>query len=415
MTVPNPAWNVVYELKPGEEVDIKDWMVKAIADGHYTPDQIQFIKYQRQNVHNTIAELEKAHTGSLCDKTVSPPTMTADDVIALPTVNPHPVFHHFIANESEPIHDEHPAELQTLLPLRYDPNKEHDEQLSESQSPTSFLDNDRSQLSPYDGAAQSVPTPCLESIKEPIILNPPPQIPATKMFPVCNFRACVNCRPTWRDRAWASIEDTMVPFPPFPPKHEIQNRRLSKASVVAKLGTRQPYPPRYLRSWSDLGMVASYHSPTDFLTRQNSNWNSIDSSETDDIDEAEERARGSLRASLKRAFKNVMSVHKRDTSRNTSRTNSNSKRSGKMRRREQDAEDGDIGFGFDVDTRKNSGTQIDPILTMAALTELPESDGRTENTEVEHDFHVGELEVGDGVAVTEEAVEMGEADIIMQP
>jgi hypothetical protein len=56
-----------------------------------------------------------------------------------------------------------------------------------------------------------------------------------------------------------------------------------------------------------------------------------------------------------------------------------------MRRREQDAENGDISFSFNVDTRKNSGTQIDPILTVAALTELPESDGRTENTEIEPD------------------------------
>jgi hypothetical protein len=400
MTLPNPAWRVSNEVIPGEDVDLKDWMVKAIAEGHYTPDQIRLIKQQRRNVHDTINALEKAYAASTLDNSASTSSTITDDVISLPPLAPNPYLPLITIDETYRQDDGHMTELQTL------PSAEH--------NPESLP------FSPSNSDIKSIPEFTVKSIKKPRPAKnprpqPPPQGLGLAMFPICNFRACANCRPMYKDRAWSAIEDTMPTSPPFPPTYEIENRRLSNQTIVAKLGSGPPATPAYYRSWSELGIVYSHHSESNFLTRQNSNWIGV-VDDTDDF-ETDERARKSLRASLKKAFKNVMSVHKRDSSR-TSRSTSRSKRSSrKVRRQEEDAEEGDLGLALQTVRAKLEVDRItDPetVLEDASGTPLPGSDGRTETTEIEHDFEEGEVDVDDGVAVTEEALGTGSADIIMR-
>ena len=51
----------------------------------------------------------------------------------------------------------------------------------------------------------------------------------------CSFKICATCRPTYRDRAFQSIEKVLR-NPVMPPKWEVENRRVSDARIVAQLG-----------------------------------------------------------------------------------------------------------------------------------------------------------------------------------
>ena len=51
----------------------------------------------------------------------------------------------------------------------------------------------------------------------------------------CGFKICATCRPTYRERAFQSL-DEVVKNPKWPPQWELDNRRVSDARVVRNIG-----------------------------------------------------------------------------------------------------------------------------------------------------------------------------------
>ena len=120
--------------------------------------------------------------------------------------------------------------------------------------------------------------------------------------------------------------------------------------------------------------------------------------DTTDISDAktEPESRG-FRDSVKRAFRGMLSSSKRDST--SSRSNSRPPRKARFTEEEDD------GVEFDMDLWRHLN---DELLHQASVVPLPGHDGMDGLSHEE-----GVIEVEDGVAVTEEAVDLGTADIIM--
>ena len=55
----------------------------------------------------------------------------------------------------------------------------------------------------------------------------------------CGFKICATCRPTYRERAFQSL-DEVLKNPKFPPPWELDNRRVSGARIVMNIGLTKP-------------------------------------------------------------------------------------------------------------------------------------------------------------------------------
>ncbi|KIX04456.1 uncharacterized protein Z518_05324 [Rhinocladiella mackenziei CBS 650.93] len=71
----------------------------------------------------------------------------------------------------------------------------------------------------------------------------------------CNFMICPTCRPIYRERATQSLDNILNSPTQFPPIWELQNRRISEAHIVADIGLPKAdprfhalEPPELLRS-----------------------------------------------------------------------------------------------------------------------------------------------------------------------
>ena len=76
----------------------------------------------------------------------------------------------------------------------------------------------------------------------------------------CSFKICATCRPTYRERAYQSI-DQVLRNPVMPPKWELDNRRVSDARIVAQLGLRNPERYYAQSSPSEISSQASSQRP----------------------------------------------------------------------------------------------------------------------------------------------------------
>lgn len=74
----------------------------------------------------------------------------------------------------------------------------------------------------------------------------------------CSFKICATCRPTYRERAFQSI-DGVLRNPVMSPKWELDNRRVSDVRVVAQLGLRKP--ERYYAQSSPSEISSQASSP----------------------------------------------------------------------------------------------------------------------------------------------------------
>ena len=77
-------------------------------------------------------------------------------------------------------------------------------------------------------------------------INPPPHRPITLLSTgPCNFMVCPTCRPTYRERAYPSLDDILSKPTQMPPIWEMQNRRISDAHVLAQIGIPKTIQPRF--------------------------------------------------------------------------------------------------------------------------------------------------------------------------
>ena len=181
-------------------------------------------------------------------------------------------------------------------------------------------------------------------------------------------------------------------------------RRTSDARVVRKMGLHEPRPSRpHLRSLDSISLYSTTPSgkimhANDTSRRSTSTTNPSALADTIDISDAriEPESRG-FRDSVKRAFRGMLSNRKRDST--ASRDCARSPRKARFTEEEDD------GVEFDMDLWRHLN---DELLRQASGVPLPGHDGMDGLSHEE-----GEIEVENGVAVTDEGVDLGMADIIM--
>ncbi|KAL8727225.1 MAG: hypothetical protein Q9166_006189 [cf. Caloplaca sp. 2 TL-2023] len=230
-------------------------------------------------------------------------------------------------------------------------------------------------------------------------------ITKTRIFPYCRYRACQICRPTYRDRTWQVLEDAFSTKTLPPDLYDIDaDRPVSDLNLLQYIGTRKAKAPRPpLRPLDSMGLYRVNAEGRLALDSGNTSGflENVDSLAADlahvaVADRNTEADSKGFRDSVKRAFKGMlMSSRTRE-----SWSSKNSKKSArKMEVPENDEAEFDLGLWREL---------TEELLREAASIPLPGHDSK-DGLETEED----EIEVQDGVAVTEEAVVTGTADIIM--
>lgn len=227
--------------------------------------------------------------------------------------------------------------------------------------------------------------PEIQAVKEP---EPSPaavnlrRVPKTQVFPACKFRYCQICRPTFRDRAWIKFDDifaddsctSTIDF-------DHDNRPVSLLSLVCNIGLREARLPRSQNVYKRHILPSGLYHRRKIIPD----------------DPHIESDRNSFRRGVMRAFRGMLMSGRR-SSRSRSRPAS--------RRRAQFSTDVDAINGCDLGLWRSLD---DELLQLAANVHLPGHDGMdglgAEDTEIE---------VEDGIAVTEEGVDLGAADVIIQ-
>lgn len=227
-------------------------------------------------------------------------------------------------------------------------------------------------------------------------LETPPAVtgpqPKPSMFPFCKLRYCQRCRPTFRDRTWIKFEDIFTKDSPMTTiDFEHDGRPISRIGLVRKLGLRE-----IRRSRPSLRSFDSARRYSVNLTRQilsnslHSRLSANLNGPKESSDQGTEPESKGFRDGMKRAFRGML-MHRR---RNSTSTRSSLKAKGRW-----DDVEFDIGLWRDLN---------DELLNEASSVPLPGHDGMDGLGTDE-----GEMEVEEGVAVTEEGVDLGTADIIM--
>ncbi|KAL9134474.1 MAG: hypothetical protein Q9175_004344 [Cornicularia normoerica] len=347
LPVPPPALNQDPSLR-GEDVkmptaQLSPWIDKAINDGHYTPEQVDKLRAQKQHVVDTaraaIDQFEQSQTNIANSPPQTPTTLQSVDA------NPHLPF---------PV-------------------------INEVQEPS----------------ASHSPTANVALVQQSKL----------RMFPFCKFCACQLCRPTHRDRAWQRFDDVFGKDQEIPLIHnEGSNRPLASASIMSKIGMR---PPRLRRRplLRSLDSRTSYSRNEDgrvvFNDNNGSYRKSADSTRMsiDIADMKVETESKGFREGMKRAFKSMLMtrqpgsrlIRKRKARNGTDTT-------------DEDAVKFDMGLWKELN---------DELLKEASGIPLPEKDSLERLSKEVSEMDVGGAGGAGGVAVTEEAADLGTADVIM--
>ncbi|KIW33664.1 uncharacterized protein PV07_00495 [Cladophialophora immunda] len=91
-----------------------------------------------------------------------------------------------------------------------------------------------------------------------------PQHPRPPYVHPCTFKICPTCRPTYRERAYQSLNEVLNTPTELPPVWELQNRRVSDARVVARIGLPKLSQSRFYAQ-TDPTILQSFHSVPDIV------------------------------------------------------------------------------------------------------------------------------------------------------
>ena len=224
----------------------------------------------------------------------------------------------------------------------------------------------------------------------------------TRMFPFCKFCACHLCRPTHRDRTWQRFEDLFETEHDIPFIHyEDRNRPLASRSIMSTIGLHPPrIPQRPLLEANDSLALYSRNEAGQILFKKNdrSYRKSADptSSSTDITDTNIEAESKGFRESMKRAFKGMLTTRQQQSS---SRSTRKKKKAGDgTDTTDEDAVEFDMGLWKELN---------DELLREASGIPLPGKDSIERLSREVEGMGMG------GVAVTEEAADLGTADVIL--
>ena len=215
------------------------------------------------------------------------------------------------------------------------------------------------------------------------------------LFPKCTYKCCQNCRPGSRDRAWQYFGTVFGSSEPTPTiDFSKDNRPISKAGVLRCLSIQKRRPVISKDNSIDITTInrQRYVTPKEFT------YDGKTYHPTQRVGEAGLGVTNqSIREGVKRVFHGMLMSRRRPS--RSSKSSKGSKK-GKFRAEQEDVEEMDLALW-----RNHTA---DAVLSDAICTQLPEDDVTSWL-----DTSEGEVIVGDGVAVTEEAIDLGTADIIM--
>lgn len=270
---------------------------------------------------------------------------------------------------------------------------------SPSQTPTTLMSVDANPHLPFPIINEVQETSATSSLTTNVALAQQPKI---RMFPFCKFCACQLCRPTHRDRAWQRFDDVFEKQYEIPFIHyEDNNRPLASASILSRIGLRPPRLPKrpLLRSLDSRALYSRNDAGQVFFKNNNgSDRKSTDltSPSTDIADIKVELESKGFRESVRRAFKGMLM---------TRRPSSRSVRKRKARDGTDTTEEDAVEFDMSLWKELN-----DELLKEASGVPLPEKDSIEGLSNKVAGMGVGGV---GGVAVTEEAADLGTADVIM--
>lgn len=306
---------------------LSSWIMRAIQDGHYTPEQIEVVESQRLGVKHAIAALQEQQAAKL---------------------------------------------------------SRHKETYETAHSKQSAISSNIVELNLH-----------LRTITEEVDL-------AEKRSPIytppCRWKSCHNCRPTFRDRTYLSLDAVAANEVTAAPPWEMNNRRSSDLRVCRGLGLRKI--GRACGTFDDLSCRYSVQSMEAVVE------NASDDADTDDSDEyikPPERGRR-LRDSFRNVIRDTLRPFPdRSASPTRSVDHSQSRISTKLKEWARCSRDSPYASGSHSSMESTNSTMID-----AMNTPLPEAANDMD------DLGGGEVETEDGLAVKEEGVGLSTADIILQ-
>lgn len=238
-------------------------------------------------------------------------------------------------------------------------------------------------------SSSALPFPVITGTRDGQATQQTPEVaeqPRAKLFPDCQWKCCHACRPTYQDRAWQGLDGVLAgDATPFVIE-EFGRYRVSDANIARKLGLTRP---PIFDSFENMEVAST--------EGEESHFSDLDLHRVNELDEDREEDSSSkgFRASVKRAFRGMLMSRQLEGL--STQISAKSRR--KSSRSEGYAQEFDIGLWRIMN---------DELLHIAANTRLPGHDGMDGL-----EFETGEVEVEGGVAVTEEAVDLGTADIIM--
>ena len=331
----------IEEALPSSDMDVQivtphlnPWVENAIKEGHYTPEQAELLRAQKQSViDNTRITLQKFEQSQTSEKNSSRISKETQSVRTVPDLL-----------------------LGTV--------------------------HDIVQKSAIEKAEFSAP------------LSSEPKL---KMYPHCKYRACHHCRPTYRDRTWQCFDEVFSDNSTIDlDMLDAEERPLASVSLLRNIGLRSPSPrgrPR-LRSFDSRSIYTLNEAGQIVLKNNSYRKDSTLPTSADVADTRVEPESKGFRESMKRAFKGMI-VNRR--SKNYSELKRKEKNEAGSSTAELDTIEFDVGLYWELN---------DELLKEASSVPLP--DDSIEGL----DAGAEDLPIG-GVAVTEEAVETGTADIIL--
>ncbi|MCJ1389485.1 hypothetical protein MMC18_002342 [Xylographa bjoerkii] len=348
-------------------VKLSLWMENAIIEGRYTPEQIDILRAQKRHVQAVIATVQR---DSLLGQQVNlTPSRTAFRGPSTAT-----------------------EKLNLPVPIVQVP-------LDEA------------------GTKESL----LVEAADTLVVSPP----RPKITPRCNYRTCQVCRPISRDRAWQCLghafdSNTQNLSPDF----ASDLRPVSDASQVRRLGLWKPRPrPQTFESFDSIVLTDDEDDDDD--DEDDESQTGISRQNSQSRRQSRESSSTGFRASARRAFQDMMIVSRRTSTRSRDSKDSSTSTlnaTAKIHKRD-DAhtkwiEEKEYMVFGDVGTR---------LSRYGRQRRLWRQDGRIfgdnpsprnslfKATTDKADAYTGsELKLENGVAVTEEAIDLGSADIIIQ-
>ena len=252
----------------------------------------------------------------------------------------------------------------------------------------------------------------------PIINSSSTKVPSarqtnSRMFPFCKFCACHLCRPNHRERTWQHFDDIFESDYDIPFIHyEDRNRPLASRSIMSTIGLRPPRVPQppQLRSTNSTALYSRNEAGQIIFNNntnenENENENEFNRKSIDIADTTTEAESKGFRESMKRAFKGMLTARQAGSRPSSSSPSRNRKRKARdgTDTSEEDAVEFDMGLWKELN---------DELLREASGIPLPGKDSIERLSKDVAGMDLGMGAVG-GVAVTEEAADLGTADVIM--